>query len=169
MSTEPISVDADNTCIYTHCVPQSIPGLEETQRCLCLAARRHARAVTRRFEDELRTVGLRATQFSVLAALAQMGESTVTPLADLLGVERTTLTRSVDLLLDRGLLEELATADRRQRALRLTQAGHTLLARAVPVWRRVQASLEAEAASGGNAPNGANANAPRTGGKGRYA
>lgn len=132
--------------------PQSIPGLAETQRCLCLAARRHARAVTRRFEDELRTVGLRATQFSVLAALAQLGESTVTPLADLLGVERTTLTRSVRLLRERGLLEELATEDRRQRALRLTSAGHTLLARAVPVWRGVQVSLEAEGAAEGTTP-----------------
>lgn len=150
-------------------MPQSIPGLAETQRCLCLAARRHARAVTRRFEDELRSVGLRATQFSVLAALAQLRQSTVTPLADLLGVERTTLTRSVSLLLERGLLEEFATEDKRQRAVRLTPAGHALLARAVPVWRRVQESLEAERASGGNAPNGANANAPRPTGKGRYA
>src|SRR5438270_125986 len=39
-------------------------------RCRCLAARRNARAITRHFEAELRPHGLRATQFSILPALA---------------------------------------------------------------------------------------------------
>lgn len=123
-----------------------IQGLAETQSCHCLAARRHARAVTRRYEEGLRPVGLRATQFSVLAALAQMGSSTLTPLADLLGVERTTLTRSAQLLTERGLLEESQTEDRRQRGMRLTRAGYELLERAMPLWRDVQASFDAGAA-----------------------
>lgn len=120
----------------------TIPGLADTQGCHCLAARRRARAVTRLYEDALRPAGLRATQFSVLAALAQLGSSPLTPLAELLGVELSTLTRSVDLLSRRGFLAEAETADRRQRSVRVTDEGAALLEQALPLWRGVQESLD---------------------------
>ncbi|MFB9807040.1 hypothetical protein ACFFQF_18180 [Haladaptatus pallidirubidus] len=44
-----------------------------TKDCHCLAARRRAREITRLYEEKLRPHGLRATQFSVLAALALKG------------------------------------------------------------------------------------------------
>lgn len=119
-----------------------ISGLAETQDCHCLAARKRAREVTRAYEDALRPVGLRATQFSVLAALAQLGSSPLTPLADLLGVERTTLTRSADLLVKRGLLREVQGDDRRLRRLRVTAEGASLLECALPLWRAVQRRID---------------------------
>lgn len=122
----------------------TIPGLADTQRCFCLEARRRARAVTRRYEEALRPLGLRATQFSVLAALAQMGPSPLTPLADLLGVEVSTLNRSVDLLSQRGFLAEAQTTDRRQRSVRVTDEGAALLEQALPLWRQVQDGLDIE-------------------------
>jgi len=67
-------------------------------QCHCLAARRRARAVTRHFEAALRRHGLRATQFSILAALALGGAMKMGALARRLGLERTTLTRSAALL-----------------------------------------------------------------------
>ena len=67
-------------------------------QCHCLAARRRARAVTRHFEAALRRHGLRATQFSILAALALGGPMKMGALARRLGLERTTLTRSAALL-----------------------------------------------------------------------
>jgi len=125
----------------------AIEGLAETRDCLCLAARREARTITRLYEEALRPVGLKATQFSVLAALAQMGTSTVTPLADFLGVERTTLTRSTRLLEERGLLTSVATEDQRERGLKVTPSGMELLAAALPLWRRVQVELTAGVAT----------------------
>src|SRR4029077_11096680 len=70
-------------------------------QCHCLAARRRARAITRHFEAELRPHGLRATQFSILAALALAGTLPMGELAELLGLERTTLTRAATLLDDK--------------------------------------------------------------------
>jgi hypothetical protein len=49
------------------------PALLETTRCLCLAARRASRTITREFDQALRTHGLRATQFTLLAALHLAG------------------------------------------------------------------------------------------------
>ncbi|MGH6945377.1 MAG: MarR family winged helix-turn-helix transcriptional regulator, partial [Geminicoccaceae bacterium] len=67
-------------------------------RCHCLAARRSARAITRIFDDHLRPHGLRATQLSVLVALALGGPSPIGELAEVLGLERTSLTRSAAVL-----------------------------------------------------------------------
>jgi len=86
-------------------------------QCYCLAARRHARAMTRRFEARLRPHGLRATQFSILAALALAGSQPTGALAELLGLERTTLTRSTTLLARNGWLRAERSQDGRERPL----------------------------------------------------
>lgn len=117
--------------------------LAQTRACHCLAARRRARAITRLYDEALRPVGLRATQFSLLAALAQMRESTLTPLAEFLGLDRTTLTRNAEVLLGRGWLAARSTADRRQRALVVTAEGAAVLERALPLWHEVQLRLDA--------------------------
>ena len=109
-----------------------------TQACVCLAARKEARLLTRHFDDHLRPHGLRATQFSVLAALAQTGPILVGELAELLGLERTTLSRSVSIMEDRDLIETAAADDARVRPLRITRAGHACLTRALPDWHRAQ-------------------------------
>lgn len=116
--------------------------LQATQGCHCLAARRQARAVTRFYEARLRPLGLRATQFSLLAALAQTGPVRLSRLADLLGLERTTLTRNARLLEEQGWIASTPTHDARERALRITGAGSERLAQALPTWREAQAAFE---------------------------
>lgn len=112
--------------------------LRATRECACLAARRHARLLTRHFDDHLRPHGLRSTQFSVLAALAQTGPILLGDLADLLGLDRTTLTRSVAILEDRGWVTTAPAADARTRPLRITGAGGQRLAEALPDWQTAQ-------------------------------
>ncbi len=106
--------------------------------CHCLAARRHARAVTRLFEEKLRPHGLRATQFSVLAALALKGPAPVKELAEILGLERTTLTRIGAVLERNGWVTTAPSEDGRERPFRLTPAGRRKLERAFPAWKEAQ-------------------------------
>lgn len=110
--------------------------------CHCLAARRDARAITRLYEEKLRPHGLRATQFSILAALALKGPTPVSDMADFLGLERTTMSRSSALLEQQGLLASAATSDARKRLLRLTDEGRKRLEKAYPAWREVQDMLD---------------------------
>ena|SRR5437867_8856018 len=112
--------------------------LSPCRGCHCLAARRHARAVTRLFEEKLRPHGLRATQFSVLAALALMGPTPVKELAETLGLERTTLTRIGALLERNGWVSTARSEDARERPFRLTGAGRRKLERAFPAWKEAQ-------------------------------
>lgn len=112
--------------------------LSGCRACHCLAARRHARAVTRLFEEKLRPRGLRATQFSVLAALALKGPTPVKALAETLGLERTTLTRIGALLERNGWVSTARSEDARQRLFRLTGAGRRKLEGAFPAWKEAQ-------------------------------
>jgi DNA-binding MarR family transcriptional regulator len=107
-------------------------------QCHCLAARRHARAVTRHFEAGLRRHGLRATQFSILAALALAPPLPMGALAELLGLERTTLTRSATLLARNGWVRGDRSADGRARPLRLTASGRRKLESAYASWKAAQ-------------------------------
>jgi DNA-binding MarR family transcriptional regulator len=112
--------------------------LAPTRFCHCLAARREARALTRLYEEKLRPHGLRATQFSVLAALSLKGPTPVSELADLLGLERTTLTRSAAVMERNGWIGEAPSADGRERPLRLTGKGRAKVEGAYPAWREAQ-------------------------------
>ena len=112
--------------------------------CLCLHVQRAARALARRFDDALRPVGLTNGQFSLMMSLNRPEPPEMAAVASLLGMDRTTLTAALKPLQRRRLLKvTVDPADRRGRVMTLTPKGRRLLARAVPVWRRTQLSVEA--------------------------
>jgi DNA-binding MarR family transcriptional regulator len=75
------------------------------RQCVCSAARRRSRELTRAFERAMRGAGVRGTQFTLLATLIQTGPLPATRLADFLGLERTTLTRNLGPLVREGLVQ----------------------------------------------------------------
>lgn len=136
--------------------------LSETKRCHCLAARRRARTLTRLYEQKLRRHGLRATQFSILAALALKGPSPISELADVLGLERTTLTRSAALLQRNGWVGSARTRDAREHRLRLTPAGCRKLEAAFPAWKEVQELSDRQAVPAGSRRVASSASTPHS-------
>ena len=82
--------------------------LRPTRDCHCSLLRRASRALTAHYERSFRGCDLRATQFTVLSALIQMGSISILPLAEQLGVERTTLTRLLRPLEERKLIRTSA-------------------------------------------------------------
>ena len=112
-----------------------------TLPCLCASLRRTTRAVTQLYEQALRPIGLRATQFTILQVLERTTEITQGELAELLATDSTTLTRTLHLMLRHGWIAERRGEDRRQRWLRLSKSGRTLLVRAKPAWEKTQSRL----------------------------
>jgi DNA-binding MarR family transcriptional regulator len=111
--------------------------------CLCLHLQRAARALARRFDEVFRPLGLTSGQYSLLMSLNRPEPPSIGSVASLLAMDRTTLTAALKPLRRRGLVTVMIDADdRRGRRLKLTGAGRTLLARAVPVWRRTHAEIE---------------------------
>jgi DNA-binding MarR family transcriptional regulator len=112
--------------------------------CLCLHVQRAARALARRFDDALRPIGLTNGQFSLLTSLNRPEPAGMTAVASLLAMDRTTLTAALKPLRRRGLVRIMADpADRRSRLMMLTARGRKALARAVPIWRKTHAEVEA--------------------------
>jgi DNA-binding MarR family transcriptional regulator len=111
--------------------------------CLCLHVQRAARALARRFDDALRPIGLTQGQFSLLISLNRAEPPTMGAVANLLALDRTTLTANLKPLQRRGLVKVVVDAnDKRSRRLILTPSGRELLAAAAPVWKRAHAKAE---------------------------
>src|SRR5512147_2316199 len=91
--------------------------------CMCHKTRMAARAITRAYDDALRSTGLRATQISVLAAVGARGALSIKSLADSLEMERTTLTRNLRPLEERGYVLLAPERRHRSRMLTLSKAG----------------------------------------------
>ncbi|MET4697880.1 DNA-binding MarR family transcriptional regulator [Constrictibacter sp. MBR-5] len=108
--------------------------------CLCLHVQRAARALARRYDDALRPLGLTSGQFSLLMSLNRPEPPTMSSVANLLAMDRTTLTAALKPLERRGLVQvTVGEKDRRSRLMTLTPAGLDLLADAMPAWHATQA------------------------------
>ncbi len=123
--------------------------------CFCLHGRRTARLLTQFYDEALRPTGLRITQFLLLAAIGEAQPVTHQPLADILGMDRTTLTRNLALLVRNGLaVIAKSTNDKRENRIRLTPAGRRAVQRAMPHWQHAQQQLLDRLGSIANAATG---------------
>lgn len=102
--------------------------------CLCASLRRAARSVTKLYERELRTS---VPQFTVLYVLADRS-LIQTQIADLLAVDRTTLTRTLALMERRGLIRGVPGEDRREYRWSITAAGRRAFETTRPRWEKIQ-------------------------------
>lgn len=118
-------------------------AFEAATACVCGNTRRASRAIGQRYDAALQPSGLRATQFTLLVAATVMDGGTISQLADRLVMDRTTLARDLDLLARQGLISIAIGSDRRTRIVTLTEAGQQALARAIPLWEKVQAQVVA--------------------------
>jgi DNA-binding MarR family transcriptional regulator len=104
---------------------------------------RAARVLARRFDEAFRPVELTNGQFSLLMSLNRPEPALMGPVANLLAMDRTTLTAALKPLERRGLVRiQKDQNDRRSRTLILTAKGRDLLARAAPIWHRTHAEIE---------------------------
>src|SRR5258708_5883838 len=97
--------------------------MEVAGECLCFQARKAARALTRFYDRFLAGSGIEPTQFNVLVAIGIMEPVAMAPLAEQLGLERTTFTRNLGVLERDGLVSVKPGTDARVRLLSLTARG----------------------------------------------
>jgi DNA-binding MarR family transcriptional regulator len=100
-----------------------------------------ARAVTRLYDEILRSVGLRATQLAVLVAVESADVMSITALAKFIGMDRSTLTRNLAPLEREGLIHVGNEGWRRSRTVEITQKGRSRLREALPFWEKAQETM----------------------------
>jgi DNA-binding MarR family transcriptional regulator len=115
--------------------------LEIARDCTYFNVRKATRILADAFDEALRPFGLRGTQFSLLVAIALIEDATVGRLAEVIGADRTTLTRTLAPLEREGLIESEQGEDRRERRLRLTRRGEERVAAATEAWEETQRAV----------------------------
>lgn len=100
--------------------------------------RRAARRLTQLYDAALAPSGLRITQFSLLAGVDRYGSIAMTALADVLVMDRTTLTRNLTPLERSGLVTLRTAGHGRTKLVRLTERGRALMLKAYPYWQEAQ-------------------------------
>lgn len=106
---------------------------------LRLAARRAGQFV----EERLAPAGVSLAQFGLMAEIASASDDTVSALAERMGLDQSTLSRTLRTLEGDGLVE-IATveSDARKRMVWLTEKGARRLETALAAWRQAQDELE---------------------------
>jgi DNA-binding MarR family transcriptional regulator len=118
-------------------------------QCLSVRLRTLNRAVSSLYDDALRPHGLRAGQLNLLVVVARMGVARPGELCRILRMDKSTLSRDVEVIRRKGWLEVEQATDARVRPLKLSARGQSLLEAVLPAWQ--QAQEKARALLGGEA------------------
>jgi DNA-binding MarR family transcriptional regulator len=122
--------------------------LKKIVGCTCLRMRRATRRVTQVYDHALEPVGLTVNQFGLLGYLygashAPAPVSSISSIAEWLGMDPTTLNRNLKPLLAKGMVRNATDpTDGRVRIVRITDKGLRTLRKALPHWRGAQADVE---------------------------
>lgn len=116
-------------------------SLSMKQYCASANLRRAARVVTAHYDEALARTGITATQLPLLAAINAEPDLSITQLASILDLERSTVSRELLHLERRGLVKATDGNDARAYALALTAKGHTTLVAAFREWQSAHREL----------------------------
>jgi DNA-binding MarR family transcriptional regulator len=111
-------------------------------RCVGSNIRRTDRVITQFYDAILAPSGITTPQFGLLSTLKHAAPITINDLAELLSIDRTTLTRNLGLLIKEGFVRSEEGADRRMRLMLLTPQGEEAIQRAWPLWQEAQSRIE---------------------------
>lgn len=111
-------------------------------RCANANIRRTNRVITQFYDAILAPSGLNGSQFGLLATLSEAAPITINNLAELMGMDRTTLTRNLDVLMKRRLILSQPGDDRRMRLVCVSPEGDQAFQLAWPLWQEAQTSIE---------------------------
>jgi len=110
--------------------------------CYCATLRQAARSATTLYESVLADSGLHVTQHTALQVLDGAPNLTTTELADAIGIDQTTATRTLALIKKSRLVASAPGSDRRERRWVLTPAGETMVRKMRPAWAAAQQAFE---------------------------
>ena len=106
-----------------------------------MRVRRAARVVANHYDKHLKPTGLKGTQFTLLNTIFMNPATNIGKLADVLGLDRTTLNRNLKPLERKGLIRSGSGKDPRTRTLKLTKEGTKILQNALPHWLEAQSGV----------------------------
>jgi DNA-binding MarR family transcriptional regulator len=126
--------------------PDKSPAAPPRAACTCGSLRKASRRISQFYDAALAPVGIKSTQFSILAEVERgsiAGPVTICELAAAMVMDRSTLGHNLrPLERDDLVVLRQARHDRRKRHVELTSKGKSLLPRARLLWRRAENRFE---------------------------
>ena len=116
--------------------------LLRVRSCANSQMQRAARAVSDFYNAIMEPVGLHANQFTLLIPTSLVQGLTISELARLAGLDRTTLARNLKVLRQRGLITQRPGDDQRTRVIVITDLGRKTLLVALPLWEKAQQQFD---------------------------
>jgi len=110
--------------------------------CIAVRVRLINRVITALYDEALRPFELRISQANILAAIAKMGEVRPAEVSQILRIEKSTLSRDVELMKQNGWVESDPPTGGRNQTVRLTTQGEKLLVKIRPSWEKAQAEAK---------------------------
>jgi len=112
-----------------------------SQECVARRLRQVNRTVTRLYDEALRPHGLTVNQLNILAVIISEKQIRPGQLGQALGMEKSTVSRTVDRMVGKGWLKVAPGQDSRTQLLTVTAKGHQLLISVTPVWDALQSGI----------------------------
>jgi DNA-binding MarR family transcriptional regulator len=109
-----------------------------TADCACFNLRKASRMMTQAYDHYLQPSGLTNTQFSLLVVASKHNPISITELADQLAMDRTTLTRNLQIVKRTGFVQVRPGRNARTKDIQVTAKGRRALEKALPLWEQAQ-------------------------------
>jgi DNA-binding MarR family transcriptional regulator len=119
--------------------------------CIAVRVRLINRVLTALYDEALRPFGMRTSQANILGAVARMGDARPAVLSRILRIEKSTLSRDVELMKQNGWMESDPPSGGRNQTIRLTTQGEKLLVKIAPAWEQAQSEAKRLIGSDGEA------------------
>ena len=116
--------------------------IAKCNECTGFNLKKATRVIQNLFDEAFRPVGLEGTQYTVLAHIFVHGPISLTKVADLMHVDRTTLARNLAPLEKKCLVEIKPGSDKRAKIINITDRGKEVLTQAYPIWKKIQKRIK---------------------------
>jgi len=111
---------------------------EAAKACVCHNLRKTSRVMTQFYDKLLAPSGINITQLALLRTISVGNSSTISEISREMYMDRTTLTRSLELLEKQGFIQIQSSSDRRKRIVTITSKGRAQISKAFPLWEKAQ-------------------------------
>lgn len=111
-------------------------------KCIAGRLRLVNRVITSLYDNALRPLGVKASQFNILVVAGKLGVARPADVCAMLRLDTSTLSRNVERMRTAGWIEVVPDEDGRAQPFILTPQGKRLLEQALPAWQRAQSEAE---------------------------
>ncbi|MBP1917666.1 MarR family winged helix-turn-helix transcriptional regulator [Youngiibacter multivorans] len=106
--------------------------------CYCINLKRATNTITKFYDKKMESAGLTASQFSLLNDIRLLGTCSKAELSEYAKLDKSTITRNLLILRDKGYVKDLSTNGSRESQVSLTDLGLEKIEEGNMAWKEAQ-------------------------------